>query len=131
MNSHIAQINLIFAWLWIAVGFVLGFIFGLNFHREEWLGGYTTLKRRLYRLAHISILALAIINLLFYFTAQSLPYPSWSLSIASWGFIIGAISMPICCFVMAHKPKLSTLFAVPVISLIIASVLTVWEVLRL
>lgn len=54
MNSHMAQINLIFAWLWIAVGFVLGFIFGLNFHREEWLGGYTTLKRRLYRLAHIS-----------------------------------------------------------------------------
>lgn len=68
MDSHIAQVNLILAWLWIAVGFVLGFIFGLNFHREEWLGGYTTLKRRLYRLAHISIFALAIINLLFYFT---------------------------------------------------------------
>jgi len=131
MNSHMAQINLIFAWLWIAIGFVLGSIFGLNFHREEWLGGYTTLKRRLYRLAHISTLALAIINLLFYFTAQSLPYPSLSVDIASWGFIIGAISMPVCCFVMAHNPKLRALFAVPVISLIIASVLTVWEVLRL
>ena len=53
MNSHAAQLNLVLAWLWIVVGFGIGFFIGLNFQKERWLGGYASFKRRLYRLAHI------------------------------------------------------------------------------
>lgn len=92
------------------------------------MGGYSSLKRRLYRLGHISFFGLAFVNLMFYFTAQRLTRSGRLLDIASWGFIVGAITMPTCCFLMAHYPKLKNLFYVPVISLIIAGLLTFWVV---
>lgn len=123
------KINFILAWLWIVVGFVTGFLLGLNFHREEWLGGYTSLKRRLYRLGHISFFGLAILNLLFYFTTQQILPPNRSIDVASWGFVVGAVAMPACCFIMAHKPRLRAIFLIPVLSLTLAGVLTLWEVI--
>ena len=128
MDFSVVQINLILAWLWIVLGFVSGFLLGLGFHGESWLGGYTSFKRRLYRLAHISFFGLAIMNLMFYFTVQGFNAPSRLIDIASWGFVVGAVSMPICCIIMAHYPKLRTIFAIPVISLILAGFLTLWEV---
>ncbi|MBI1924328.1 hypothetical protein HYR99_08770 [Candidatus Poribacteria bacterium] len=128
MDFHTAHINLILAWLWIVLGFVSGFLLGLGFHQQAWLGGYTSFKRRLYRLGHISFFGLALMNLMFYFTVQGLTHPSRWVDIASVGFIVGAISMPICCVTMAHCPKLRTLFAIPVSSLIVAGFLTLWEV---
>ena len=67
------QFNLLIAWIWILLGFLSGAALGTRFHREDWLGGYGSFKRRLYRLGHISFLGLAAMNLLFYFTAQSAP----------------------------------------------------------
>src|SRR6478752_5122133 len=69
MNTPVAQPNLVLAWLWIMMGFGSGFWLGLNFHQEHWLGGYASHKRRLYRLGHISFFGLALMNLMFYFTA--------------------------------------------------------------
>ena len=131
MDLHPPQINLVLAWLWILIGFLSGFIMGLNFQREEWLGGYATLKRRMYRLAHISLFGLAIINLLFYFTVSSLKLAGGRIEVASWGFIIGALAMPACCLFMAHNLKLRALFLLPVTSLSLAGLLTLGEVLRL
>ena len=125
-----AYTNLVLAWALIAFGFGGGFIFGLFFHRDDWMGGYTSFRRRLYRLAHIASLALAMINILFYFTAQRLPYPNRALDIASWGFIIGAISMPIACLIMAHKVETRPIFLITVISLVGAAVITLLEVAR-
>lgn len=130
MSGHPAFLNLVLAWLWIVLGFLFGFFLGLFFHREEWLGGYASLKRRLYRLAHISFFGLAIINLLFYFTVQRGAPLSPGLVLASWGFAVGAFSMPFCCLVMAHFPKLRALFLIPVVSLTASGVLTFWEVFR-
>lgn len=129
MNN--GQINLIFAWIWISLGFVSGAAQGMFFHREGWLGGYTAFKRRLYRLAHISIFALAMINLLFYFTVQVLPSPSLAAEIASWGFLVGAVLMPFCCLIVAHIPKLRMIFSIPVLSLFLSGILTGWEVFKL
>ncbi|MBI2927824.1 MAG: hypothetical protein HYY24_19200 [Verrucomicrobia bacterium] len=131
MKSQVAQLNLIVAWLWIVLGFVAGFILGLNFHREDWLGGYASHKRRLYRLAHISFFGLALVNLVFYFTARELFTAKPTVTLASWGFIVGAVTMPLCCVLMAHSTKWRTLFAVPVFSLLTGGVLTLWEVLHL
>ena len=127
MDFHTFQVNLGLAWLWIIVGFVSGFVLGSYFHREEWLGGYTSFKRRLYRLAHISFFGMAIVNLAFYFSVQQLT-SNLLLSVASWGFVVGGISMPACCFAMAHNPRLRSIFLIPVISLILAGSITFAEV---
>lgn len=131
MNPHAAQLNLILAWLWIVLGFAVGFIFGLNFHRENWLGGYASFKRRLYRLGHVSFFGLGVVNFLFYLTAQSFTHVSTAMTVASRGFVLGAVSMPVCCFIMAHRPRLRALFLIPVASLVAAGTLTLWEVIKL
>jgi len=131
MNPHSFQINLALAWLGMALGFASGSALGLKFHREDWLGGYGSFRRRLYRLGHISFFGLAVVNLMFYFTTRLPALAGASLAVASWGFVIGAIAMPICCFIMAHQPKLRLLFLVPVLSLIVGSLSTIWEISKL
>jgi len=131
MNTQAAQINLVLAWLWILVGFAVGFFFGLNFHKEHWLGGYLSFARRLYRLGHISFFGLAGVNFLFYLTTRDLIHASTGATVASWGFALGAVTMPVCCFVMAHRPRLRALFLIPVVSLLAAGALTLWEVIKL
>ena len=122
--------NLILAWLWILLGFVTGMVQGLFFHRENWLGGYGSFKRRMYRLAHISFFGLGAVNLLFYLTTQNLALAGPAAGIASWAFIAGAITMPVCCVVMAHFPRAHLIFTVPVISLILGGALTLMLVAR-
>ena len=123
--------NLILAWLWILLGFAAGMVLGMFFHGENWLGGYGSFKRRMYRLGHISFFGLGVVNLLFCLTAQTFSLTGPFTVVASWAFIVGAISMPLCCVVMAHFPKAHLIFAVPVISLIAGGVLTFMEVIKL
>lgn len=119
-----SNLNLILAWLWILLGFVSGMVIGLFFRGENWLGGYGSFKRRMYRLGHISFFGLGAVNLLFWLTMQFTSGSGDLLRAASWIFIIGAITMPLCCVVMAHCPKAHLIFAVPVVSLIAGGVLT-------
>jgi hypothetical protein len=123
--------NLFLAWLWILLGFGSGLVLGLFFHRENWLGGYGSLKRRMYRLGHISFFGLGTVNLLFWLTMQKISVPGPLAGTASGAFILGALTMPVCCVVMAHFPKAHLIFAVPVISLITGGILTLLEVAKL
>ena len=118
------ELNLALAWSWVALGLGSGMVLGLFFHREQWLGGYASLKRRLYRLGHISFFALGVLNLCFYFTVRELALTGPAVMLAGWAFVVGAIFMPFCCVLMAHAPRLRPLFAVPVVSLLIGGVLT-------
>jgi hypothetical protein len=43
--------------------------------------------------------------------------------------MVGAVTMPVCCVIMAHFPKAHLIFAVPVVSLILGGVLTLILVL--
>jgi hypothetical protein len=124
------QINLLAAWLGMLLGFLSGFALGLGFHRENWLGGYGSFTRRLYRLAHISFFGLGAVNFFFYFTAHTLP-ASTLLMAASSAFIAGAITMPVCCIIMAHFPNTRSLFALPVLSLVTGGTLTLIEVSKI
>jgi hypothetical protein len=124
------QLNLLAAWLGILLGFASGLILGLFFHREDWLGGYSSLKRRLYRLAHISFFGLGAVNLFFYFTVQRLSAAGLALGVAGWAFVLGAASMPLCCVLMAHWPRAHPLFAVPVLSLLLGASLTVGGIIQ-
>src|SRR3974390_968490 len=106
--------NLLVAWLWILLGFVSGMLLGLFFHRENWLGGYASFKRRMYRLGHISFFGLGVVNFIFALTLKIFPANGPLMDAASWLFILGALTMPLCCVVMAHFPKAHLIFAVPV-----------------
>lgn len=124
MNATPPHLNLVLAWLWILLGFVSGMALGLFFHREHWLGGYASHRRRLYRLGHISFFGLGAANLLFWLTVKDVTAPDALLVSASWLFVLGAVTMPVCCVLMAHLPKSRLLFAVPVISLVAAGAMT-------
>jgi hypothetical protein len=123
--------NLILAWLWLLLGFVAGMVLGMFFHGENWLGGYASFRRRMYRLGHISFFGLGAVNLLFCLTVQNFSLAGQLVSVASWAFIVGAITMPVCCVVMAHFPKAHLVFSVPVVSLIAGGILTLLEVIKL
>lgn len=124
------QLNLTIAWLWISLGFLSGMLLGLFFHHEQWLGGYGSLKRRMYRLGHISFFGLGAVNLLFWLTVRALPSPGLHATVASTAFIIGALTMPLCCLIMAHFSKLHAIFTVPVVSLLVAGAFTLAIVVR-
>jgi hypothetical protein len=123
MKVEAAQLNLLFAWLWIFLGFVSGMILGIFFRGENWLGGYASFKRRMYRLGHISFFGLGAVNLLFWLTLQKIPVLEPLAGVVSWAFIIGGLTMPVCCAVMAHFREAHLLFSVPVLSLILGGVL--------
>ena len=129
MNPPALPLNLVAAWTGLLLGFVSGMVLGLFFHRADWLGGYASFQRRLYRLAHISFFGLGAVNLLFWLTSKNLSAPGPLLGYASGLFVLGAVTMPVCCVLMAHLPKLRLLFAVPVLSLLAAGTLTLVLVL--
>ena len=109
-------LNLVGGWLGMLAGVLCGAILGLFFHREDWMGGYASHRRRLTRLGHISFFGLGFLNLIFAATASLLNLHARSLSIASTGLIVAAITMPICCFLTAWRKPLRHLFPIPVVA---------------
>lgn len=117
--------NVLFAWCWILCGLISGAGIGLCFHREEWLGGYHSWRRRLVRLGHISFLGTGLLNLGFGLCVvvfQVSPQPR----VASAAFIVGAVTMPLVCFLSAWDERLRHLFVVPVASLLLATGEFLW-----
>ena len=113
-------INEAFGWVWILAGIVSGLVLGLFFHRDDWLGGYGSFPRRLIRLGHISFLGLGILNILFALSLPRLHLEGPALTIASRALVAGGVTMPVCCGLMAWRRGLHLLFAVPVVSLLLA-----------
>jgi hypothetical protein len=131
MNFTVPQVNLVLAWIGLLSGFLSGLLMGLKFHDENWLGGYTSYPRRMIRLGHISFFGLAMVNLMFYFVARTLPAASLTVAAASWLLVVGAITMPVCCGLMLLSPRWRHAFALPVLSLITGATLTLWEITKL
>lgn len=114
------QINLGLGWVAILVGLLLGAAIGVFFHRENWLGGYSSWPRRMLRLTHISLLGTGLLNLAFALSADALnivPPPR----LASILFIVGAATMPTVCALSAWRPAFRHLFFIPVVSLLLAA----------
>lgn len=98
------------------LGVISGALIGLFFAKEEWMGGYSSWRRRLTRLGHISFFGLGFVNFLFAFTHHALHLdPAWATK-AAGAFLTGAASMPTVCFLSAWKKPLRHLFAIPVVS---------------
>ncbi len=113
-------------WGLLLAAFVSGAGVGMFFHRDDFLGGYGSFRRRLFRLGHIAMAELGLINLLF---AVS-PWPVADSALARGagaGLIVGAISMPIVCALVGWRGASSRgWFAVPVVSLTAAVVCVLW-----
>ena len=101
-------------WLGMFLGVVSGAVIGLFFHREDWMGGYGSYRRRLTRLGHISFFGLAFVNFCFAFTQHVRPLSATASSVAMCAFLIGAVSMPVCCFLSAWRKPFRHLFFIPV-----------------
>jgi hypothetical protein len=109
----IATINLFVGWISLLGGVLSGMGLGLFFHREGWLGGYGSFRRRLLRLGHIAFFGLGFLNLLFALSLARLPSEALSVTAASIGLAVGAVTMPLCCFLTAWRTPFRHLFALP------------------
>jgi hypothetical protein len=109
-------LNLIAGWLGMLAGVLSGAIIGLFFHQEQWMGGYASYRRRLTRLGHIAFFGLGFLNLIFAATSAQLLLSGHALATASSALILGAITMPACCFLSAWRKPLRHLFPIPVLS---------------
>jgi hypothetical protein len=122
--------NEVFGWAWILLGMLSGMALGMRFQRDDWLAGYASFPRRLIRLGHISFLGLGFLNILFTLSAPRVRLGSAALEVASWSLVIGGLTMPACCALLAWRRGLHALFAVPVASLVLGGSLVVFGLLR-
>lgn len=99
----------------LLAGFLGGACLGLGFLRDGFLGGYGSPRRRLVRLAHIAAVALGLVNLEFARSGAATD------GLASLGFAVGAVAMPLACLCVAWTTRLYLFFAVPVLALVIAA----------
>lgn len=111
--------NLYVGWLAMLGGALSGAVAGIFFHREEWLGGYGSFRRRLIRLGHISFFGLGFLNILFALSAPLLHPGGLAVSVASVSFTVGATTMPLCCFLTAWQSPARFLFPIPVLSVVV------------
>jgi len=111
-------------WLGMLLGVISGALIGLFFHREEWMGGYASYRRRLTRLGHISFFGLAFVNFCFAFTQAVLPLTAPWNHVALGCFLTGAATMPSVCFLSAWRKPFRHLFFIPVGS-VLGGILTV------
>lgn len=122
------QVSLAAGWTSMLAGVLSGGLLGLFFHRDDWLGGYGSFRRRMLRLGHISFFGLGLINVLFALSLGALGVSPLAARIAAAGFLLGMILMPACCFLTAWKKPLRHLFPLPVAAVLtgICSLLAGW-----
>ena len=123
-----AEINLLAAWIGMLLGALFGAVQGIFFHKEEWMGGYGSWKRRMTRLGHISFFGIAFINIAFVVTVYVAEIEN-QVAIPSVLFIIGAIGMPLICYLSAIIKNFRHLFFIPALSVIVGVVYLLWLLL--
>ena len=115
-------VNMTAGWFAMLGGALSGGTLGLFFHNENWLGGYYSFRRRLVRLGHIAFFGLGFLNILFALSANrlsALAAAEGALETASVCFVIGAVTMPLCCFLTAWRESFRRLFPIPVVCVLV------------
>jgi hypothetical protein len=111
-------LNFFAGWTLVLLGFLSGAVLGIGFHREDFLGGYTSFRRRIVQLGHIALVALGIVNVVF--SISPWPRGGAAAAIASLSFLAGGIAMPAACFLTGWRESFRLLFCIPVAALLIA-----------
>ena len=122
---NIGDINMVFGWIWMSLGFILGMTMGIWAEGKEWLGGYTSVTRRYLRLGHIAFIALSIINILY---GKELPLADISdtmKNIGSYLMIFGAVGVPVTCVSAAFIRKTKYFLPLPASALLTGVIILV------
>jgi hypothetical protein len=130
MQTEAGNINLFAGWIGMLAGALSGAVIGLFFHRDDWMGGYDSYRRRLTRLGHISFFGLGFINILYGLTVIVLHLSPERLLLASWFLLLGAASMPAVCFLSAWRKPWRHLFFIPVGSVFLGVLFLVLQLPR-
>jgi hypothetical protein len=117
------EINILFGWAWMCVGFLSGMILGLRAEGEQWLGGYASLTRRYLRLSHVAFIALSIINILYGKELGTIDLPNHFKNIGSALMIFGAAGVPLACISAAFLRKTRYLLPVPAAAVLIGVII--------
>jgi len=110
----ITQLHIIIGWSGMLAGAFSGALLGLYFYKQDWAGGYGSFRRRMMRLGHIAFFGIGFLNFMFAFSMQVLALPEFYEQIASTGFLLAMLTMPLCCFLSAWHDKFRHLFFIPV-----------------
>ena len=124
------MINLYAAWVGMLLGAFSGAITGLFFYNTDFLGGYTSWRRRMVRLGHISFFGIGLLNLSFALSIRALEIAETP-RISSLLLIVAAVTMPLTCYLSAIKPFFRHLFFIPASSVILALTLFSWRIFQL
>ncbi len=114
------MMNFYVGWIAILAGLLSGAAIGMFFHRETWLDGYGSWRRRMLRLMHISMIGTGLLNLAFALSLDHI-HATILTPLPAVLFVVGAISMPLVCGLSAWWKPMRQLFFVPVLSLVIAT----------
>ncbi len=123
------MINLYAAWIGIFAGCIAGAVQGLFFHKDDWLDGYGSWRRRLTRLGHISFFGIGFINFAFAVSLQMLDMEG-ELVLSSRLLIVALITMPLLCYLSAFKKPFRNLFFIPAGSVIVGILLFLWRIIE-
>ncbi len=131
MRDTIVSNMFAIGWIGMFLGVVSGALIGLFFHREEWMGGYNSYRRRLTRLGHISFFGLGFVNFFFAISHHVAGITTQFAFLAAIAFTAGAITMPTCCFLSAWRKPFRHFFFIPVSGVSAGIILTLagwpWE----
>ena len=124
-----AHASIVVGWVTMVGGVISGSIVGLFFHNTNWLGGYTSFRRRMVRLAHISFFGIGFMNVLFGVTAATMPLDATAARTGALALLVAAVAMPANCLLAAWRDGFRHLFFVPVLAVTIGvlSVLVGWR----
>lgn len=115
------NMNLLAGWIGIVGGVLSGAVIGLFFHRDDWAGGYGSFARRMLRLGHISFFGLGLLNFALAMTFTVEPLAAGHVHVAAYSMIVGAVTMPLLCFLTAWRRAFRHLFFIPVLSVLISA----------
>src|SRR2546430_12155703 len=102
-------LNWFAGWGMSLTGFLTGAILGIWFYRDDFLGGYTSFRRRIVRLGHIALAELGTINVVY--ALSPWPAPGTRLALAaSTLLIVGGVIMPMVCFLSGWREKYRKFF---------------------
>jgi hypothetical protein len=124
----VMSINIYAAWIGFLLGCVAGAVTGLFFHESDWLGGYGSWPRRMIRLAHISFIGIGLLNVAAALTARAVGLEG-GLGAASALFLVGAVTMPLVCYLSAWRVTFRHLFFIPAVSVTSGVALFTWRLL--
>ena len=119
------EINILFGWAWMCIGFISGMTLGMWAEGEKWLGGYASITRRYLRLGHVAFIALSIINILYGRELGSAGLPFYVKSIGSPLMIFGAAGVPLVCISAAFFRKAKYFLPLPALALLIGTAILV------